>query len=248
MGASEANLWACAALTSTRDFRRKLSVALDLVEGWLTLCERPVISCGGGKDSTALLQLVHQVEPSVPVYCADPPNPLPDREPHVRRLELSDGGVWTHVPYPWNVEAVLDGREPYPSLLKIRKLEERMTADGVDGLALGIRAEESRGRRANLNMRGSLYQTSSGRWTCTPIARWTAEEVVGYILSADALPLNPVYFKTELAPALNHLRDGTWYPREVADGRGYEGWLRYHYPELAALYGRARLIAVSPKP
>lgn len=242
MGKAEESLAAYAAITKTRKFQRKLWRSTEAVEAWLEVCERPVVSCGGGKDSTALLQLVHSVNPAVRVFCANPPNPLPDREPHVRRLELADGAPWVHVPYPWNVEAVLAGQEPYPALLKIRKLEAEMEADGVDGVALGIRAEESAGRRANLNVRGLLYLHSSGRWTCTPIAHWTADEVVGFILAADLLPLNPVYFKRELAPPLNYLRDGTWYPREIADGRGYREWLAYHYPDLVEQYRKAVLV------
>jgi len=152
---------------------------------------------------------------------------------------MADGSSFCRVPYPWDVEAVLNGREAYPALLKIRRLEERLALDEVDGVALGIRAEESYGRCMNFRVRGPLYLHSSGRWVCTPIASWTAEEVVGFVLAHDCLPLNPVYFKLELAPALNHLRDGTWFPREIADGQGYEDWLRFHYPELGELYRRA---------
>ena len=62
------------------------------------------------------------------------------------------------------------------------------------------------------------------------------------MLAANRLPLNPVYRKWQLAPSnLDWLRDGTWYPREAADGRGYRAWLAYHYPELVGRYDRAVL-------
>lgn len=206
-----------------------------------------MISCGGGKDSTALLQLVHSVDPSVPVVCADPPNPLPDRPGHLRLLEMADGGGWHHVSYWWDVDAVLAGEKPYPEGLKIRRLEAFLAENGFDGLALGLRAQESRGRAYNYARRGSLYLHGSGRWVVTPLAQWTAEEVIGYVAAADILPTNPVYRKLELAPDLNRLRDGTWYPRETADAQGYEDWLRLHYPEVANLYRRALLLPPLPR-
>ena len=148
-----------AALGRTATLGRKVHRARLLVEEWLRLCERPVISCGGGKDSTALLQLVHSVEPTVPVVCADPPNPLPDRPEHVRLLEMAAGGGWTHVPYPWDVDAVLDGREQYPEGLKIVRLRAELDRRSCDGYALGIRCSESKGRRLNYRKRGALYLT-----------------------------------------------------------------------------------------
>ena len=90
-------------------------------------------------------------------------------------------------------------------------------------------------------IRGQIYQGKQ-RLFCTPLAHWTAEEVVGFVMAEDRLPLNPVYTKLEHAPAMTHLRDGTWYPREVADGRGYRDWLAYHYPEVIGQYDRAVMV------
>lgn len=196
------------------------------------------MSCSGGKDSTALLLLTMRIDPTIPVYRADPPNPLPDRPAHVDRLQRAVAAPWVIVPYPWDVDAVLDGHQRYPIGLKIRRLDAQLRADGIDGVALGLRADESRGRAWNLHVRGQLY-SAGGRLVCTPLAHWSAEEVIGFVMAEDRLPLNPVYTKLEAAPALKHLRDGTWYPRETADGRGYRDWLAYHYPDVIGQYDRA---------
>jgi 3'-phosphoadenosine 5'-phosphosulfate sulfotransferase (PAPS reductase)/FAD synthetase len=218
--------------------RRKVDQARRRIERWLRASARPAISCSGGKDSTVLLQLVREIDPSVPVYRADPPNPLPDRPVYVAQLAMAAGGEWRVVPYPWDVDAVLRGEARYPALLKVRRLEAALTADGIDGVALGLRAEESRGRLWNARTRGALYRTRRW-WTCTPLVEWTAEEIVGYLLATDRLPLNPVYQRLELAPALTHLRDGTWFPRETPDAHGYRAWLARHYPEVLPSYDQA---------
>jgi 3'-phosphoadenosine 5'-phosphosulfate sulfotransferase (PAPS reductase)/FAD synthetase len=221
--------------------------ALRVIHDWRSRCQRPAVSCSGGKDSTALLLLTMRIDPTIPVYRADPPNPLPDRAAHVDLMARAAAQAeWRIVPYQWDVEAVLDGREPYPALLKIRRLEERLRADGIDGVALGLRAQESRGRAWNLITRGEHY-VANGRRVCTPLAQWTADEVVGLVLAEDRLPLNPVYTKLEGLGDLNRVRDGTWYPRETPDAHGYRNWLALHYPEVLPLYDRAVAIGAQTR-
>jgi 3'-phosphoadenosine 5'-phosphosulfate sulfotransferase (PAPS reductase)/FAD synthetase len=212
--------------------------ALRLIHDWRAQCQRPAVSCSGGKDSTALLLLTMRVDPTIPVYRADPPNPLSDRAAHVERMQRATPAPWVIVQYEWDVEAVLDSRARYPEGLKIRRLDERLRADGIDGVALGLRAQESRGRTWNALTRGEHY-VAMGRRVCTPLSTWTADEVVGFVMAEDRLPLNPVYTKLDGAPDLNRVRDGTWYPRETADAHGYRGWLARHYPEHIEQYDRA---------
>lgn len=227
-----------APIATTEGFKRKLSLSLKVLEDWRAMVTTPAVSCGGGKDSTVILDLARQVDPGIPAYRADPPNPLPDRPAHVAALKVAAGGDWRIVPYPWDVEGVLAGRENYPALLKIKRLRERFELDGIDGVVLGLRADESKGRMWLKRKHGWIY--SSGQLTCcSPILHWTAEEVVAYTLVRDRLPLNPVYRKLLGAPPLRYLRDGTWFPREVADARGYREWLLRHYPEVIDAYDRA---------
>lgn len=234
----EVHLAALARHCRSQRFQRKVSESLRILEEWALACRKPTISCGGGKDSTAVLLLAMRLGLDVPVYRADPPNPLPDRPGYVDALARASGMEWRVVPYWWDVDAVLSGAEPYPALLKIRKLKEAYETDRVDGVALGLRSEESKGRMWLQRTKGSTYL--AGRvMMCNPILRWSAEETVGFALSEDKLPLNPVYRKLRLAPELNRLRDGTWYPREIADGRGYREWLGLHYPEVICQYDAA---------
>lgn len=48
----------------------KIRLSLDRIKDWLEVYPESYISFSGGKDSTVLLDLVHQVDPSIPVvYC-----------------------------------------------------------------------------------------------------------------------------------------------------------------------------------
>lgn len=229
----------CAAWTRTQEFSRRLDESRRAVDLWLALCSRPVVSVSGGKDSTATLALVRAARPDVTAIRADPPNGYPDRADHCARLETASGGPWVAVPYLWDVASVLDGRARYPAGLKVRRVREAFAALGADGLAFGVRAAESSARRAHVAARGLVYQRADGVRVCQPVALWSAEEVIGYLLAADELPLSPVYRRTHLMPqaSLERLRDGTWWPH--TDPASHRPWLALHYIEVLADYDRA---------
>lgn len=220
---------------------QKIEGAQRLIANWLQRCSRPVVSVSGGKDSVATLQLVRSVEPSVPALVSHPPYPLPDRRVYLDQLIAASGGPWHEISYHYDVGAVVRAPQSYPHGLKQRGLVAEMGRLQFDGLALGLRAAESDARAWNLRARGRLYR-ARGQWVCTPVATWTAEEVVGLVLGADVLPVNPVYTKLEYAGDLESLRDGSWIctpvnrPGPLAPVRRIEehlAWIERHYPQVA---------------
>jgi len=55
-----------------------------------------------------------------------------------------------------------------------------------DGVFLGLRSEESYGRRKLAQVRGQLFwQKRDQLWECLPMARWTYLDIWSYILSHD---------------------------------------------------------------
>lgn len=78
--ASEAGLKSladCVKYARTLTFQRKMAKALDRLESFFSVVKNPVVSCGGGKDSTAIAILARKVKPGVPIMCADPRTPSP---------------------------------------------------------------------------------------------------------------------------------------------------------------------------
>lgn len=213
-------------MAHTLGFRRKYDMALHHVENFLAMAKRPVIACGGGKDSTAAAILARRVDPRIPIVCGDPPNPLSDREAHIIALASWLGGSFLRVPYAWDVRSVLDGQKPYPESLKMKVLAAWHKAHGVDGVIFGLRSEESRSRQALLRWKGAIYAMKAG-WRCCPVGQMSAEEVLCVALLHDA-PINPVYSRQKGNLNFNLIRDGTWWPHGYTD---ISGWVREYYPE-----------------
>ena len=222
------------AVAGTIQFQQKVFEAQKSIERLMKLSNRPIISCGGGKDSTAIAILAKSVNPDTYVICANPPNPLPDREPHNSELKKYLGGTWIDLPYDWDVDAVLDGDNPYPAGLKMKLLKEFQSDNEIDGIVMGVRAAESKGRLINYRIRGDLYKVDDG-WRCTPIVTFTAEESLAVALLHDA-PINPVYEKTHLAPNYEYLRDGTWWCHSTQYADAVGGWVKHYYPDYYNKY------------
>ena len=219
----------------TISFREKLYSAEKNLSDFLTVCNNPIISCGGGKDGTAVALLATLIGAKVPIICAVPPNPLPDREKHNRELRRFLGFEWTDVPYDWDVDAVLHGQKPYPEGLKMRVLSEYQAAHRIDGVIFGVRAAESRSRSINAAVNGASYILKDGGKRCQPIVKWSAYDSLCLALLLDA-PINPVYEKMGGVENIEQLHDGTWWPHGLDDRLG---WMRRYYPEYAEKYEKA---------
>jgi 3'-phosphoadenosine 5'-phosphosulfate sulfotransferase (PAPS reductase)/FAD synthetase len=229
----------CIAWTRTLEYARRRDEARRAIAAWLGSVNRPCVSVSGGKDSTLLLELVREADPSVPAVRADPPNPLRDRAEHVAALQRAAGGLWHVVPYDWDVQGVICGTVLYPAGLKIRVLQAFHRQQGHTGLAVGVRAGESRSRAIHVARRGLLYTRKDGMVVCQPLSRWSAEMVLGALLRSDRLPLNPVYSRLSAAPqSLEHLREGTWRPITPTQ----RIWIATHYPEVLADFDRLRAV------
>ena len=218
----------------TIQFRQKLDNSLRTLDAFLSHTKNPIISCGGGKDGTAIALLANMLGKDVHYITAEPPNPLPDREQHNNELMRWLGGKWDIVPYNWDVQAVLDGNAKYPDGLKMKVLSDYQREHEIDGVVFGIRAAESRDRTLNLALRGEIYETPQGM-RCQPIAKWRAEDSLCLALLLDA-PINPVYMKMDGAGNYEQLHDGTWWPHGLEDR---SGWIKKYYPDFFDLYEEA---------
>lgn len=229
----------CVKLAHTTDFAHKLEEALKTVEYFLTITKNPAVSFGGGKDGTAVLILAQMIDPNISVICADPPNPLPDRNTHIINFLNTCSTKITRIPYDWDVDAVLNGVEEYPEKLKIKTLNALRQEKEYDGIIWGCRNSESNQRRINFARNGYIYQVADGTYRCQPIAKWTAEESFALALLFD-YPVNPVYEKMDGIYNLDGLHDGTWYPHGNTKSVDFKrDWIKKYYPDYYDLYLRA---------
>lgn len=220
--------------------RRLAGVALDGAE-------RPAVMWSGGKDSTAMAHLVHAMDPSVLLVSEKDDLDYPGEREYVEGLAQQWGArlqvlVPPVSPQQWiaghahelTPGADIHGRTAELSKLCFYNLLEESNAQH-DVIFIGLRAEESLGRRRNRRVNGPIY-TRRSRYghnlVCTPLADWAGIDVYAYLLSNDIDPLH-VYRCVGFVHARQPwaVRKSWWLPGLYAL-HGGTAWLRRYYPSL----------------
>lgn len=181
-------------------FHRQVERSLRAIEEAAAL-GTIAVSFSGGKDSTVTLDLVKQIQPNCRVAFFDSGAEYPDTydivahygadvvQPQLSLLEMCRiGGYWGYET-PTQPGAEFDF---FGFLISEPVLRYTLQNDiAVD--AIGLRAEESAGRRISLHKRGMLYWVK-GRtiFHLCPLAFWRQADVWAYIASRG-LRYNAVY-------------------------------------------------------
>jgi len=109
---------------------------------------------------------------------------------------------------------------------------KRLIAEyGFDGVAYGLRAEESPGTRGiHARVRGPIFQyRRDGLWACQPICDWTYDDVWAFIV-AEGIAYCGVYDRLWDAPKEDQRL--SYWAGETKRRWGRWAWLKRHYPEL----------------
>jgi hypothetical protein len=144
--------------------------------------ENPYVACSFGKDSAVMLDLCLKNNPDIPVrFASHPETRILDNYNEVINLWLKKG-----INYQ---EIFCDG-----GLVKIKNAQ-RNSLDALnenwDSFFVGIRKEESFGRRVSLKKYGMFHKLkSTGRIKISPMADWTEREISVYVLSNELPTLN----------------------------------------------------------
>jgi len=215
--------------------RWRVAQAQRRVSEWLALVENPYIAFSTGKDSTCVLDLVREQRRETPAVYFDAGCAYPES----KETLTSTKNV---IVFP-TLEPLLDtfrrygGIEGGPALERetmrttvyepIRRLIEQY---GFDGVAYGLRAEESHGRRMNAKMRGAVFQYKrDGLWGCQPIHDWTYSDVWAYIVT-KRLPYCGVYDKMWDMPEADQRL--SYWAGSTKRRWGRWAWLKRNYMEL----------------
>lgn len=216
--------------------RKALAVTQDLVVMW-----------SGGKDSTAMTHLICvDLGLQLPVYAQKDDMDYPGEVEYIEGLSQAWGLNLSVLRPSTTIEAWI--REHAHGMLSNDDLHSRSSPlakkffyDLVEsstknhaGIFLGLRSEESRGRRLNRASRGPLYQKANGQWVCTPIVDWSGLDVMAYLFSRG-IDLLPVYRCIGFDPTHRiepwRVRKSWWLPGTHASFGGVS-WLRHYWPSL----------------
>ncbi len=223
-----------------RGFQARVARALAVIETAARL-GRIGVSYSGGKDSTVTLHLVRQVQPDAPAAFFDSGCEYPGTYemvehyaattilPQMTLVEMCKyGGYWGY-PTPTDAQAEFD----FFSFLVAEPSARFVEACGIDVLAMGLRGQESAGRRISARRNGVLYQVrSTGLWHLCPLADWSGNDVWAYIASRG-LRYNPAYDRmAELGVPRRQWRVGMLLGMTKPGLQERYGWLRQAYPEL----------------
>jgi len=228
----------------TKGYAKRVMNAQKIINSALITLKHPYVSFSGGKDSSVILHLILKEMPDIPVLYVDQGMEFPDTYDYVRKIwkewdlnltweypemdmwELYDKGGFLNpdIPTDPEIERIFSDTVFYDP---IKRFADRIDADGF---FMGLRADESPGRRVNFMVRGFSYRKADGLIAVQPIADWSVKDVWAYITSNN-LPYNTIYDKTKFEER-NKLRVA---PFGIGGGYNRYGsfvFMKYYYPEL----------------
>lgn len=223
----------------------KIPKTMSIIKEFLNKCKKPYVAFSGGKDSTVLLHLTRLIKPDIPVMFANSGAEFPDTIEYIQYLERK-----------WNLD--LYEIEPSYTMLEIyekvgafqfknthKKLvkgemkrvlilepAQQMRELGFDGVLMGLRAEESKGRMFNAKSNGYIYHTKyDDLWHCNPLNNWNTKDIWAYIISS-CIPYNKIYDK-EWVGGRENIRMAAYAGcTSMTITRGRWAFLKKHYPEV----------------
>ena len=216
------------------------------------------LSVSWGKDSVAMLALAVQIRPRWVVLNARYPNPAErfadmDRVrddvlgrpalSQVRYVEVACPGEWEMYERAGRAFAEPETADERAAAHWWKsEFTSRMAAAqadwGCSGVCIGLRQEESRGRRLNIASRGVSYRRADGLAVALPMGRLTGADVWA-IHTQGCLPALRIY---DVAPDRERARSGfvwsTGAIGAVARHGGVDLWRRAYPEELRMWFAR----------
>lgn len=167
-------------------YRQRVQQAHSILQRGMEICAVPYLACSFGKDSAVLLHMALQSYPDLDVRFlawANETEALDNYQDVIAQWQER---------YPRLKLTILELERETLSVRASNRFQHLAATKPADAVLLGLRAEESRGRRLTLRMHGTIYHMASGMIRICPLAWWTTDDVAAYCLEYD-LPLLDTY-------------------------------------------------------
>lgn len=162
-----------------KPFKALVNRTSGFIRWALEQVKNPYVACSFGKDSAVMLHLVLQHKPDIPVRFSEQivTQYLDDYEAVIK---------WWKINFNINLQRVYVLRKEIKSeaekAVSEEQFSQRKSLDkgNWDSFFVGIRAEESVGRRINLKKNGIFAKQKNGRIKISPLAWWKTEDIIAY--------------------------------------------------------------------
>lgn len=211
--------------------RRRVESARRLCAAWLEKCQNPSIAFSAGKDSTVLLHMVRSIYPDCRAHYSHPEfeltetRALIDSTPNLFQYAYKN----EHADFftAWDGTEIPDSVEWFGG----RSSAQWAIQSGIDGVAVGIRADENSYRKIAIRKYGALFYVESKKiWQCWAIHDWIVDDVWAYIM-ANNVNYNKAYDRMDAAGVeLSAQRVGPFANRKALK-MGQLAILRMVFPE-----------------
>lgn len=173
---------------------------------------RAHVSLSGGKDSMLSLRLVREAVGDSPAVHLDSGGEHPASWPHVRSL----GNIHRYLPritYPEILRATYGDGHTVSSAELMRYIMDEPSSRAhedldTDSYVIGLREEESSGRKWTGISHGPVYTPKAGGAVrISPLLRWTWKDVWAATVLLS-IPIHPAYFERSEGQSLKRSRVG----------------------------------------
>ena len=196
--------------SATERFRQKVEEAAVIIKKALKQYEKPYVAFSGGKDSTCVLSLVLEQKKDVMVFHWDYGKYMPywveyEVRKNAKKIGARDIRIGTSRRYK-------DEHYKGPVWYKVffGAIVPALLNDGFDSVFVGLRMEESAGRKNRIQNDVSLTRMKE----FFPIYNWTWMDVWAYIVSRN-LPYSVIYDMYAKVEGWDKVRFSTFFDPEM---------------------------------
>jgi len=217
-------------------YHYRVAQAQRLVKDTLAKSDNPYIAFSTGKDSLVMAYLVWEQAPDAPAVYFDADCSYPESR------ELLQQIAQEHPLTIWPTEPLLDTFErlggptaqgiEYQTMKSTvyEPIERLLNEFHFDCSFVGLRAEESWGRKQLQRYRGGLFWHKQwSLWECCPVISWGYNDIWAYVVS-NKLEYCKVYDRLWDAPEEDQRL--SYWAGETKHRYGRWAWLRQLYPGL----------------
>jgi 3'-phosphoadenosine 5'-phosphosulfate sulfotransferase (PAPS reductase)/FAD synthetase len=144
--------------------------------------KNPYVACSFGKDSSVMLHLVNLQIPNIPVLFLE-----------YEETALLDNYDYVISQWDLHVHRIMVDSDIEDEINEKDILPLKAIQMGFDAAFVGIRMDESNGRRISIKKHGKFARLNSGIRIC-PLAEWRVNDVASYCITNN-IPLLETYKK-----------------------------------------------------